>query len=253
LSPSANDTLQYISGAWANRTPAQVKSTLAIAQSDVIGLSALLASMGVLNTNDGDIFNITQFRTAGSKGQAADANHQHTIEGVAIPSDSGFLAWNYDPVLSQGQFTLNGSQLTLLRVDIKKSFTWTNVCVYMISAGSGTGFFAGLYASNGTRIIGSADQSTLLHATGPVLVEIPLSAAQAMTTGTFVWVALLSTMSGQPFLAKSNAYAGNMNGKLTAANYRVATNGGTQSTLPSSITPSANLATAGVGVWVGAT
>ncbi len=35
LSPSNNDMLQYVSGAWANQTPAQVKATLALAASDV--------------------------------------------------------------------------------------------------------------------------------------------------------------------------------------------------------------------------
>lgn len=35
LAPSANDTLQYKSGAWANRTPAQLKTDLALAKGDV--------------------------------------------------------------------------------------------------------------------------------------------------------------------------------------------------------------------------
>ena len=43
LTPSANDILQFIAGAWANRTVAQVKISLAIAQSDVTSLVSDLA------------------------------------------------------------------------------------------------------------------------------------------------------------------------------------------------------------------
>jgi hypothetical protein len=38
LSPATNDLLQFKSGAWANRTPAQVKTDLAISAGDVAGL-----------------------------------------------------------------------------------------------------------------------------------------------------------------------------------------------------------------------
>lgn len=44
LSPSANDILQYISGHWANRTMAQLKTALAIAESDVTNLTTDLAA-----------------------------------------------------------------------------------------------------------------------------------------------------------------------------------------------------------------
>lgn len=42
LSPTNDDIIQRKSGAWTNRTPAQVKTDLAIGQSDVSGLSTLL-------------------------------------------------------------------------------------------------------------------------------------------------------------------------------------------------------------------
>lgn len=40
LTPSANDFLSYVAGAWANRTPAQVKAALAIAYADITGVQA---------------------------------------------------------------------------------------------------------------------------------------------------------------------------------------------------------------------
>ena len=51
LAPSNNDTLQYISGAWANRTAAQVKSTLAITESDVASLTSDLAAKQPLDSD----------------------------------------------------------------------------------------------------------------------------------------------------------------------------------------------------------
>lgn len=42
LSPGANDFLQFLAGHWANRTPAQVKTALAVAIADVASLQAAL-------------------------------------------------------------------------------------------------------------------------------------------------------------------------------------------------------------------
>jgi len=44
-SPGANDLLEYVGGVWTNRTPAQVKSTLAITESDVSGLTSDLSTL----------------------------------------------------------------------------------------------------------------------------------------------------------------------------------------------------------------
>lgn len=48
LSPIANDILQYISGAWANRTPAQIKTSMSLVQADISGLVAALALLAPL-------------------------------------------------------------------------------------------------------------------------------------------------------------------------------------------------------------
>jgi hypothetical protein len=44
LAPTNNDTLQYIGSAWTNRTPSQVKSTLAITEADVANLTTDLGN-----------------------------------------------------------------------------------------------------------------------------------------------------------------------------------------------------------------
>lgn len=51
LAPTNSDTLQFIAGAWANRTPAQTKATLAIAEADVANLVADLAAKQPLDAD----------------------------------------------------------------------------------------------------------------------------------------------------------------------------------------------------------
>lgn len=51
LVPTNNDTLQFIAGNWANRTPAQVKSTLAITEADVASLTTDLAAKQPLDAD----------------------------------------------------------------------------------------------------------------------------------------------------------------------------------------------------------
>jgi hypothetical protein len=51
LTPTNSDTLQYIAGAWANRTPSQVKITLAITEADVANLTTDLAAKQPLDSD----------------------------------------------------------------------------------------------------------------------------------------------------------------------------------------------------------
>ena len=48
LTATTDNMIQSVAGAWASRTPAQVKTALAIAQSDVSGLTAALAALAPL-------------------------------------------------------------------------------------------------------------------------------------------------------------------------------------------------------------
>jgi hypothetical protein len=97
LTPTNNDTLQYISGAWANRTPTQAKATLAIAEADVSGLVADLASINstistivassvALDTTATDIQPSPGTRSVGSVSLAAKADHVHGSPTVFAPT-----------------------------------------------------------------------------------------------------------------------------------------------------------------------
>jgi hypothetical protein len=72
LSPTNDDILQRKSGAWTNRTPAQVKTDLALAKGDV-GLGSV--------TND------AQLKVASNLADLANAGTARTNLGVAIGSD----------------------------------------------------------------------------------------------------------------------------------------------------------------------
>lgn len=51
LAPATNDMLLYVAGAWANQTPTQIKTVLAIAQSDVTGLVTALGGKQPLDSD----------------------------------------------------------------------------------------------------------------------------------------------------------------------------------------------------------
>lgn len=169
------------------------------------------------------------------------------------PEDNGLLTAVGDPYITQGTSTLIAGTIYLEKLVIRRNMTVSNVWFLVNSAGSGasTGSFAGLYSSAGTLLSGSADIAAKLTATGPQ--SVALTTPQALTAGSFVWVAIVSNLATtQPGLHSGNASINQSNINLAAASYRFATNGTGQLTLPASITPSSNSQTAAFSVWAGA-
>jgi len=173
-----------------------------------------------------------------------------------VPADQGLLAWNCDPFLPGSTTLLTGGTVYLLRVNIRYAITWTNVIVAVTTAGDNTGgsggTFTGLYSPAGTLLSGSADVASSLTSNGTK--TLALSTPQALTAGTFVWVAILVNLgTTQPQLARTNAATQTSNANLTAATFRVAVNGTGATSLPSSITPAANTDGTSQSLWVAAT
>jgi hypothetical protein len=165
------------------------------------------------------------------------------------PEDNGLLVALGDPWVTTATDTMIAGTIYLMKLTIRRNMTISNIWILVNSAGSGTstGSFAGLYSSAGTLLSGSADIAAKLTATGPQ--EIALTTPQALTAGTFVWVALVSNLSStQPGLHGADASANQPNVNLTAATYRFATNG-TGTSLPGSITPASNSQTAALTMW----
>lgn len=159
----------------------------------------------------------------------------------AMASDHGLLAWNYDWAAATNTNATTAGTLYLMRVNIRVSFTWTNVWFAVQAAGSGasTGSFVGLYSSAGSLLSGSADIAASLTATG--VKSVALTTPQSVSTGTFVWVAFLANLATtQPTLQRSTNNVNVPNVGLSAALARFTTNGTGLTSLPASITPSSN-------------
>lgn len=159
----------------------------------------------------------------------------------AMASDHGLLAWNYDWAAATNTNATTAGTLYLMRVNIRVSFTWTNVWFAVQAAGSGTstGTFTGLYSSAGSLLSGSSDMVASLTSTG--VKSVALTTPQSVSAGTFVWVAILTNLSvTQPTLQRSTNNVNVPNINLSAATARFTTNGTLLTSLPGSITPSSN-------------
>jgi hypothetical protein len=191
-------------------------------------------------------------QTAGASGLAADAKHVHPAPAW-VPSDNGLKAASGD-LHSFGTASplITAGTLYVVKVPIRYNFTTTGIWWTVAAAGSGTssGSYIGLYNSSGSLLVSSSDVGVPYFTSSgahPIYV-----ASQSLTAGTFVWVGILSNLSGtQPAFrvcSASDSSIPNLN--LTPANYMAGiTNSTGNTTLPSSFTPSSN--TEWAGAWVG--
>lgn len=160
-----------------------------------------------------------------------------------MPSDSGFLGWNFDPIVSGSASAPGNGAVNLLRVNVRVPVTVTNVHVYISVGGTGlvtNECYAGLYNSSGTLIAATADQSTAWAGTG--LMTMALANGPYTLAPGFYWVAFLANESagGVPQLlrAPTPLTASTPEIGLTASKGRSVTNG--TGTSLSNITPSGN-------------
>lgn len=97
LTPTTNNIIQSVAGAWASRTPAQAKAALAIANTDVSGLGgAAVLSVGttagtVAAGDDSRITGAVQKSTFTTKGDILTTTAASTIARLAVGSDGQVL------------------------------------------------------------------------------------------------------------------------------------------------------------------
>lgn len=175
----------------------------------------------------------------------------YSLNGVPVPgnvwqsSDHNLVAWAYDPALSvNGGTALSGSGvLHLIKVILRYPATINNVLYQINTAASGLTSgenFVGIYDSTGTRRAVSADLSATWTSTG--FYTTAMTASYSAPAGTY-YIAFVVNGTTGPSLARMNGLAGAssaINVGLTAANYRYATNGTGNTSLPASITLSSN-------------
>jgi len=196
-------------------------------------------------------------QAAGSTGKAADAGHVHPVTQW-IPSDNGFLSAVTPPELAtSGSGALTAGTVYLVKLPVRSAFTMTTIWYRVSTLGSGasSGSFVGVYNSSGSLLSSSSDIGANLVATG--VYSTALTSAQALTAGTFVWIAFLENLAVTQAQLNSFAAASSalVNSNLTRTTFRTATliTGG-QTSLPASFTPSTaitNSSTAGIPLWFG--
>lgn len=193
-------------------------------------------------------------QAAGASGLAADAKHVHPLPSGFSPADTGFLEWNYDPlIISAGTALTTSGSVYLMRINTRIARSVSNVTVYIGTLGgtltSGQ-CFAGLYAGTtagaytaGQLIGTSADQTTAWNTgtgTANTPLTIALTGAPFSVPAGFVWAALMFHGTTGPQFGRAfavTAAASNIGFAASVGRF-VAATGAT--TLPSSITVASN-------------
>jgi hypothetical protein len=171
--------------------------------------------------------------------------------GQDTPAAHGIAAWCYDPALAVNSTQMSNGTMYLTRVNIAANATVTKL--YWWVGGEGASPVSGqnqigLYRSDGVLLAATTVDSAISSATLKTTV-IP---AQALTAGSFYWVAMLFNASSPPSLTRGSGWTGAdtaANLGLTAAASRFATNGSGRTALPSSIVPGSNVGTDFAGPW----
>ena len=190
-------------------------------------------------------------QSAGASSQAADAAHIHPLVGGWVPSDNALLVANY-PLPDAGNTTIAvAGTLYLMKIMIRQAVTISSLWFAISTAGTGssTGSFCGLYNSSGTLLSGSSDIGTNLTTAGGR--QCNLTTPQSLSSGVFVWAALLVNLATTQPTPNRCTGVSVMNTGLTAATFASAINGTGLTSLPGSITPSSNTQSSAITYWVG--
>lgn len=171
--------------------------------------------------------------------------------GQDTPAAHGIAAWCYDPALAVNSTQMSNGTMYLTRVNIAANATVTKL--YWWVGGEGASPVSGqnqigLYRSDGVLLAATTVDAAISSAT----LKTTIIPAQALTAGSFYWVAMLFNASSPPSLTRGSGWTGAdtaANLGLTAAASRFATNGSGRTALPSSIVPGSNVGTDFAGPW----
>jgi hypothetical protein len=156
---------------------------------------------------------------------------------VSLPTDFGYAAWTYDPIMASNSTAPTGGVLYLSRIQIRSTITVSKVALGVVSV-SGMSLtsgqcFIGIYDSTGAKVATTADLSATITAAG----EIAVSLASSITLNAgFYWAGIL--LNGTtPTIARCQGQINNLgSGQLTSATRRFGSYGSTQTSLPTSLT-----------------
>lgn len=165
LTATTDNMIQSVGSAWASRTPAQVKTALAIAQADVAGLTAALAALAPLAspalTGTATAVNLTASGrlmispdtiTISANHAATDAslgnffkiaaNANFTLDNPTNPTDGQRITW---------QITQDGTGSRLLTLDTAFALGTDITAVTLTTTANKCDFIGAIYDSTATK------------------------------------------------------------------------------------------------------
>jgi hypothetical protein len=175
--------------------------------------------------------------TLGGTGQATDAAPPWEA------SDSGFLAWNFDPAICNSTAIPSAGYVWLARINLRVAVSITNVILFQNNAGATLTLnecYAGLFSSAGTLLGATADQSSNWATGNGVLKTMALTGGPYSAGPGFVWVGFVWNGTTGPTMSRWAETSGQQNIGMTAATCRAAANGSGSATSLASFTPSSN-------------
>jgi hypothetical protein len=172
------------------------------------------------------------------------------------PSINGLLAWNANLATCGGSGVQATAGIVILNAIYIPATTISNIWWYNTTAGASPTSGecqVGIYNFSGTLVASATATETATAVTTTGAAMAALSNPWDNNTAGFYWVAMVFQAETLPIILRNNTSTNNIvNIGLTAATYRMATNGSEiTSGLPSSITPADNGITASVDYWVG--
>lgn len=206
-----------------------------------LGGAALLAVGTTAGTvAAGDDSRITGAIQSASAATLSSLDVSSQALGIPTPRNRGLIAWSVEPSAVSAGTTMTLGTVYLVGVYVSRSVNATTIywgfTGTAVTSPVSSQNFVGLYNSSGTRLV-TAGVDSAAAATG---LNATTVSSTALTPGLY-WVALVFNGSG----AGTHYRAGSLttavlNIGVTAAAFQFATNGTTQTSLQSSITPSSN-------------
>lgn len=160
--------------------------------------------------------------------------------GEFKPINHAMVAWSYDPAMIANSHVTTAGNIYLVKLAIAADATVTKVQYYVSVAGSSVTSgqnFVGLYSSSGT-LLGSVGVDSDITSAGLKTATI---SSTALTSGSYVWAAFVFNTTGtMPNLGRMGGLTNIqqvVNANLTASQYRFALLTGSNTSLPSTVTP----------------
>ncbi len=204
-----------------------------------------------------DIYGFTPFyRTSGTGPSGSGLVDIYATYQSDHPLRHGYLEWNFDPTYASATGTgqsATSSSLFLMKISAQTGGTISNIIATVGTLGSGftsNQSFAGIYDDTGTRLGLTADMASTWNTTGVKIM--PLTASVSFQAGRDYFVAILANATTPPSFvtAAANNSTTTPNASLANAVQRFSVNGISVSTLPASLTLSANSSSGTRSFWV---